>query len=157
MYLTRGPGFCHWSDYFRPYTQVGANFQLRKWILAGRVKVNGRVERLIYACVDLHQDIIELDDRPISSLSEKLYIRFHKPAGYLTTRTDAQNRPTIYDLLPSFATWVFPAGRLDMDSEGLLFLTNDGPLAEKLIRPDHHIVKTYEAQLNKPLQETDRL
>ncbi len=136
---------------------IGSRQQAREWILAGRVRVNGQVQRFIYTWVDLQKDVIELDGKPLEDVKEKIYLLFHKPAGYLTTRTDHQHRPTIYDLLPSFGVWVFPAGRLDMDSEGLLFLTNDGPFAEKLIHPDHGIFKTYEVQLNKPLQESDRL
>lgn len=135
---------------------IGSRSQAREWILAGRVKVNGAVQRFIYTWVDLTQDIIALDDQPIGHLTDKIYILFHKPAGYLTTRMDQSGRATIYDILPAFSSWIFPAGRLDMDSEGLLFLTNDGPMSEWLIHPDSGIVKTYCAQLNKKLMEGDQ-
>jgi 23S rRNA pseudouridine2605 synthase len=136
---------------------VGSRTQAREWILAGRVKVNGRIEKFIYAWVDLEKDLITLDDVPIAAPSEKLYFLFHKPAGYLTARIDQSSRATVYDLLPDFATWIFPAGRLDMDSEGALFLTNDGPMAGWLIAPESGIEKTYHARIDKPLRQEDLL
>ncbi|HNW58430.1 MAG TPA: pseudouridine synthase [bacterium] len=135
----------------------GSRAQARDWILAGRVKVNGRVERFVYAWVDLEKDEITLDDRPLGVPEQKLYYLFHKPAGFLTARTDPASRATVYDLLPDFATWVFPAGRLDMDSEGALFLTNDGPLSGWLVSPESGIEKCYRVRLHRPLQEADRL
>lgn len=135
---------------------VGSRAQAREWILAGRVKVNGRVERFVYAWVDLEKDVITLDDRPLRSPEEKLYYLFHKPAGFLTTRTDPESRATVYDLLPDFATWIFPAGRLDMESEGALFLTNDGPMSSWLLSPESGIEKCYRVRLHRSLQEADR-
>ncbi len=134
----------------------GSRNQARQWILDGRVKVNGRIETYLYAWVDLEHDVIALDDQPVAPPPEKIYILFHKPAGFLTTRIDQGNRPTIYDILPAFASWVFPVGRLDMDSEGALLLTNDGPLGEWLIHPDSHVLKIYQAGLERPLSESDR-
>jgi 23S rRNA pseudouridine2605 synthase len=135
---------------------VGSRTQAREWILNGRVRVNGQIQRFLYFWVDLTRDVIALDDQPIGDLEQKHYLLLNKPDGYLTTRVDQQGRPTIYDLLPSFATWIFPAGRLDMDSDGLLFLTNDGPLADWLINPDSGVAKTYYVKLERTLQENDR-
>jgi len=142
----------------RAFTKKGiaSRTQAREWILQGRVRVNGKVEKFVYAWVDLEHDVIALDDQPSDRLSQKLYILFHKPVGYLTARVDLQKRPTIYDLLPPFATWVFPVGRLDMDSEGLLILTNDGPFGETLSHPDSHVAKTYRVQIDKRLRDKDR-
>lgn len=136
---------------------VGSRQQARDWILNGRVSVNGQIEKFLYAWVDLDQDVIALDGQPVGKSPEKIYLLFHKPAGYLTTRMDQKNRKTIYDLLPAFASWVFPVGRLDMDSEGALFLTNDGPMGEWLIHPDSHVSKIYHVCLDRPLQESHRL
>jgi pseudouridine synthase len=136
---------------------IGSRMQAREWILAGRVKVNGRVEKFIYAWVDLEKDLITLDDKPLGAAEEKLYYLFHKPAGFLTARTDPESRATVYDLLPDFASWVFPAGRLDMDSEGALFLTNDGPMAGWLIAPESGVEKCYRVRIHRPLQEADRI
>jgi 23S rRNA pseudouridine2605 synthase len=151
-----GPGVR--VNLMRAFTKKGiaSRSQAREWIMQGRVKVNGRVEKFVYAWIDLQQDVIALDDQPLDSLAQKLYILFHKPVGYLTARVDQNDRPTIYDLLPAFATWVFPVGRLDMDSEGLLILTNDGPFGEKLSHPDSHVAKTYRVLIDRPLQEPDR-
>jgi len=135
---------------------MGSRTQAREWILAGRVKVNGRVEKFIYAWVDLEKDQITLDDKPIGRVEEKLYYLFHKPAGFLTARVDQESRATVYDLLPGFATWVFPAGRLDMESEGALFLTNDGPMASWLVSPGSGVEKCYRVRIDRPLQESDR-
>lgn len=135
---------------------IGSRTQAREWILNGRVKVNGQVQRFLYFWIDLSVDVIELDGQPIGDLAQKHYLVLNKPDGFLTTRVDQQGRPTIYDLLPTFATWIFPAGRLDMDSEGLLFLTNDGPLADWLVHPDSGVAKTYYVKLERALQENDR-
>ncbi|MBN1542657.1 rRNA pseudouridine synthase [candidate division KSB1 bacterium] len=125
-------------------------------ILSGRVKVNGQVVKHILHWVDLDQDQILFDDQPVLKLEQKTYVLFHKPRGYLTTVVDAKNRPTIFDLLPQFKERIVPVGRLDQDSEGLLLLTNDGPLGEWLINPDSQISKTYRVLINKPLQESAR-
>ena len=143
----------------RAFTKKGvaSRTQARDYILAGRVSVNGRVEKMIYAWVDMAQDEICLDGQPLEQLSKSVYLLFHKPSGYLTVRVDEQNRPTIYDLLPEFSSWVFPIGRLDRLSEGCLILTNDGPFGEWLTNPDSYVAKTYSVQLNRPLREPHRL
>lgn len=134
---------------------IGSRTQAREWILAGRVKVNGRVEKFIYAWVDLEKDLITLDDRPVSQPEAKHYFLFHKPAGYLTARVDQSRRATIYDILPDFATWIFPAGRLDLESEGALLLTNDGPFAGWLLAPESGVEKCYRVRVDRPLQAAD--
>jgi pseudouridine synthase len=135
---------------------VGSRTQARDYILAGRVTVNGRLEKMIYSWVDLLQDEICLDGRPLEQWGKQVYILFHKPVGYLTVRVDEQNRPTIYDVLPEFSNWIFPIGRLDRDTEGLLILTNDGPFGEWLTNPDSYVPKTYSVRLDRPLQEHHR-
>jgi pseudouridine synthase len=83
-----------------------------------------------------------LDGKPIRE-SEKVYLLLYKPKGYLTTYKDPENRPTVYDLMPDLKSFVFPVGRLDLDSSGLLLMTNDSALAEQLTNPDYKVAKTY--------------
>jgi len=143
----------------RAFTKKGvaSRTQARDFILAGRVSVNGRVEKMMYTWVDLIHDDIRLDGRPLDQYQRPVYILFNKPAGYLTVRVDEQNRPTIYDVLPDFPQWLFPIGRLDRMSEGLLILTNDGPFGEWLTNPDSYVEKTYRVRVHRPLQEPHRM
>jgi 23S rRNA pseudouridine2605 synthase len=121
---------------------LGSRTEARSWIGAGRVGVNGRVIQTPDHWVDLERDKITLDGKPIRE-SEKLYLLLYKPKGYLTTYKDPEGRPTVYDLLPDLKSWVFPVGRLDLDSSGLLLMTNDTALAEQLTNPDYKVSKTY--------------
>src|SRR5207248_5782622 len=81
---------------------------------------------------------------------ERTYLLLHKPAGYITTYRDPHGRPTIYDLLPR-ERYLFPVGRLDLDTSGLLILTNDAQFAERLTNPEYHVPKTYRVTANRPL------
>jgi pseudouridine synthase len=121
---------------------LGSRTEARTWIGAGRVNVNGRVIQTPDHWVDLERDKIELDGKPIQE-SEKVYLLLYKPKGYLTTYKDPEGRPTVYDLLPDLKSFVFPVGRLDLDSSGLLLMTNDSALAEQLTNPDYKVSKTY--------------
>jgi 23S rRNA pseudouridine2605 synthase len=121
---------------------LGSRTEARSWIGAGRVSVNGRVIQTPDHWVDLERDKITLDGKPIRQ-SEKLYLLLYKPKGYLTTYKDPEGRPTVYDLLPDLKSFVFPVGRLDLDSSGLLLMTNDSALAEQLTNPDFKVPKTY--------------
>ena len=121
---------------------LGSRTEARSWIGAGRVSVNGRVIQTPDHWVDLERDKITLDGKPIRE-SEKIYLLLYKPKGYLTTYKDPEGRPTVYDLLPDLKSWVFPVGRLDLDSSGLLLMTNDTGLAEQLTNPDYKVSKTY--------------
>jgi 23S rRNA pseudouridine2605 synthase len=137
---------------------VGSRSEARRWIGAGRVKVNGRVEGDPNRWVDLERDAISLDDKPLEA-AESTYLLLHKPAGYLTTYRDPEGRKTIYDLLPDRDRYLFPVGRLDMDTSGLLILTNDTAFAERLTNPDYHVPKTYVVKASIPLsdEQLDRL
>ena len=121
---------------------LGSRTEARSWIGAGRVKVNGRTVQTPDQWVDIARDKIALDGKAIRK-SEKMYFWLYKPKGYLTTYTDPEGRPTVYDLMPDLKSWVFPVGRLDLDSSGLLVMTNDTELAEQLTNPDYKIPKTY--------------
>lgn len=111
-------------------------------ITAGRVSVNGQVAALGQSA-DPDKDKIELDGAPIPSGGEYVYIMLHKPRGYVTTLSDEKGRPNVIQLV-NCGKRVYPIGRLDMDSEGLLLLTNDGEFANHLMHPKAEVEKTYE-------------
>lgn len=137
---------------------LGSRTEARRWVREGRVSVNGRVAGDPDAWVDLERDEVTFDGQPIAPAA-RLYLLLHKPAGYLTTYDDPRGRPTIYDLLPAGTPYVFPVGRLDLDTSGLLILTNDAQLTERVTNPEFHIPKTYEVEASRQLtdDELDRL
>jgi 23S rRNA pseudouridine2605 synthase len=106
------------------------------------VTVNGRVVENPDLWIDFDRDRILFDGKPLEA-KQKIYILLHKPTGYVTTFKDPEGRPTVYDLITGVDTFVSPVGRLDLDTSGLLLLTNDTRLAERLTNPDHKITKTY--------------
>ncbi len=119
-------------------------------IEAGRVAVNGRVSKDATLRVSLEADRISVDGKAATGAREPLVIALHKPIGYVTTRTDPQGRKTVYDLLPKLDRFVFPVGRLDKETSGLLILTDDHRLGEALTNPDAHVLKTYEVAVDRP-------
>jgi len=133
---------------------LGSRTEARSWIGARRVKVNGRVVEDPDAWVDLERDEVTFDGKPLQR-AEPVYLLLHKPKGYLTTYRDPEGRPTIYDLLPERERYLFPVGRLDLDTSGLLILTNDTQFAERLTNPDYHVPKTYLVKASKPLTDDD--
>jgi 23S rRNA pseudouridine2605 synthase len=137
---------------------VGSRTEARRWVGEGRVKVNGRVEGDPNRWVDLERDRVTFDDKPLEK-AEAVYLLLHKPAGYLTTYRDPEGRPTIFDLLPDRDRYLFPVGRLDLDTSGLLILTNDTAFAERMTNPDYHVPKTYQVKASRHLgeEELDRL
>lgn len=137
---------------------LGSRTEARRWVGAGRVAVNGRVEGDPNRWIDLEHDRVTLDGKPILQ-SEPLYLVLHKPAGYLTTYRDPEGRKTIYELLPDRDRYLFPVGRLDLDTSGLLILTNDTAFAERLTNPEYHVPKTYVVKASKRLgdEQLDRL
>ena len=116
-------------------------------IAEGRVSVNRTIVREMGTKADPDVDDIRVDGRRITSAQTPRYILLHKPAGYVSTRADPQRRPTVLDLLQGVHEYIYPVGRLDYDSEGLLLLTNDGDLAATLTHPRHGVERTYEAQV----------
>lgn len=121
---------------------LGSRTQARSWIHAGRVRVNGRVVENPDQWIDFDADRVEFDGKPLQARA-KLYVLLHKPTGYITTFKDPEGRPTVYELITGVATFVSPVGRLDLDTSGLLILTNDTQFAERLTNPEFHIAKTY--------------
>jgi pseudouridine synthase len=115
-------------------------------ITSGRVTVNGAVASELGVKVDPAHDRVAVDGRPVKA-KRKLYIALHKPPGYVCTRSDGQARDKISDLLPKEWTELFSVGRLDCQSEGLIFLTNDGDFCLKLTHPRYRIVRKYVARV----------
>ena len=118
-----------------------------KLIVDGRVSVNGATVRELGTKADAGADDIRVDGRRIKVVERHRYILLNKPRGYVTTRSDPQRRPTVIDLVSGVREYVYPVGRLDFDSEGLLLLTNDGDLAARLTHPRHGIARVYEARV----------
>jgi 23S rRNA pseudouridine2605 synthase len=114
-------------------------------IVAGRVRVNGEVADTLGAKADPLLDTIEVDGKRIEPGSPRRWFALNKPAGYVTTMDDPQGRPTVVGFFPAGVSGLFPVGRLDRDTEGLLLITNDGELASCLLHPRHHVEKTYRA------------
>jgi pseudouridine synthase len=131
---------------------LGSRTDARKWIGAGRVSVNGRVVQTPDHWVDLERDRVALDGKPVSARDRK-YILLYKPKGYITTYKDPEGRPTVYDLIGDVEEFVFPVGRLDLDTSGLLILTNDAELAEHVTNPERKIPKTYLVKTSSVLAE----
>ena len=111
----------------------------------GRVSVNGHTVRELGTKADPSRDDIRVDGRRIRTDLRQRYILLYKPRGYVTTRRDPEGRPTVIDLLGRNAGYIYPVGRLDYDSEGLLLMTTDGELAERLTHPRHEVERVYEA------------
>ncbi len=137
---------------------LGSRTEARKWIAARRVRVNGQVVDDPDRWIDLDGDRILFDGKPLTA-QRKTYVLLYKPKGYLTTYRDPQGRPTIYDLLPDRERYLFPVGRLDLDTSGLLLMTNDTAFAERITNPDFKVPKTYQVKASRHLtdEELDRL
>jgi len=115
-------------------------------IRQGRVEVNG--QRAELGCsVDPVRDRVSLDAKPLSLPAQRLVLALHKPSGFVTTASDPQGRRTVLDLIPDLGVRIFPVGRLDYDATGLLLLTNDGELANRLLHPRYGISKVYDVKV----------
>jgi pseudouridine synthase len=119
----------------------------------GRVTVNGETVRELGTKADASHDDIRVDGRRVKIVERRRYLLLNKPRGYVTTRSDPQRRPTVIDLLGGVTEYVYPVGRLDFESEGLLLLTNDGDLAARLTHPRHGVARVYDVRV---LGELDR-
>lgn len=115
-------------------------------IVDGRVTCNGRI-CLLGESADPDVDTILVDGKPLPSAGVNTYIMLHKPRGYVTTMSDEKGRKDVTQLVSDCGQRVYPVGRLDMDSEGLLLLTNDGDFANRLMHPKHEINKTYQVHV----------
>jgi len=131
---------------------IASRRKAEELIAAGRVTCNGRI-CLLGESADPDLDTILLDGKPIPSSGEKTYIMLHKPKGYVTTLRDERGRKNVAQLVADCAQRVYPVGRLDMDSEGLLLLTNDGEFANRLMHPKHEVNKTYHVWVKRYSKE----
>ena len=137
---------------------IGSRSEARSWISAGRVRVNGQIVRNPDHWIDLERDRVAFDGKSLAA-PEKLYVLLYKPKGYLTTRRDPEGRPTVYDLIADVGQWLSPVGRLDLDTSGLLILTNDTAFADRIMSPEFKAPKTYQVKASTLLSDgqLDRL
>jgi len=131
---------------------VGSRSDARSWIGAGRVRVNGKVVQNPDHWIDAERDRVTLDGKPLRAV-EKIYVLLYKPTGYVVSHGDPQNRPTVYDLVRDAGKWLSPVGRLDLETSGLLILTNDNDFAERVTNPDHKAVPDQ----NRPVRDYTKL
>lgn len=132
---------------------VGSRRECDSLIADGRVKINGRVATL--GTMVEADDQVTVNGKRVNAKIKNYYIMFHKPKGCVTTVKDDLGRKTVMDFI-DFSARLFPVGRLDYDTEGLLLLTNDGEIANKLMHPKNAVAKTYVARISGELSETDR-
>ena len=132
---------------------VGSRVDARSWIHAGRVKVNGQITRNPDQWIDMKRDRVLFDGKPLVA-RERIYLLLYKPTGYLTTYKDPEGRPTVYDLIADAGTFLSPVGRLDLDTSGLLLMTNDNQFAERVTNPNSHVPKTYLVKASAVLTDT---
>ncbi len=134
---------------------VASRRKCEDMIADGRVKVNGCLITEPGSKVDKEKDVIQVDGKIIKCSENKVYILLNKPTGYITSAKDQFGRPTVLDLLRGISVRVFPIGRLDYDTEGLILLTNDGDITYMITHPKHNIDKTYRALIRGEAKEND--
>lgn len=132
---------------------VGSRVDARSWTHAGRVRVNGQITRNPDQWIDMKRDRVLFDGKPLVP-RERIYLLLYKPPGYLTTYKDPEGRPTVYDLIADAGTFLSPVGRLDLDTSGLLLMTNDNQFAERVTNPTSHVPKTYLVKASAVLTDT---
>ncbi|HHV73695.1 MULTISPECIES: pseudouridine synthase [unclassified Thermoanaerobacterium] len=125
---------------------IASRRKCEQLILDGKVKVNGKTIRELGVKVDPNKDVVEYNGKVVTKVNKNIYIMLNKPVGYITTVKDQFDRPSVIDLV-NIDDRIYPIGRLDYDTSGLLLLTNDGDLANKLMHPRHKINKVYIAQI----------
>lgn len=131
---------------------IASRRKAEELIMEGKVKVNGRVATLGDK-VDPKRDKVTVKGKNVIAVNQKVYIMLHKPRGFVTTMKDEQDRKCVNDLVKDVGVRVFPVGRLDRNSEGLLIMTNDGELANKLTHPSSHVNKTYRVTVSGTVSE----
>lgn len=122
---------------------IASRRAVKRSILAGLVTVNGEPVLVPGHPIDVETDTVEFDGKRVEPLTERIYLMLNKPAGYLTTRSDERGRPTVMNLVADLPESIYPVGRLDLQTEGLLLFTNDGDFTYRLLHPSHEIEKTY--------------
>jgi 23S rRNA pseudouridine2605 synthase len=126
---------------------IASRRQAERMIIEGRVTVNGTTVTELGVKADPARDAVKVDGKPVQIAEKRVYVILNKPVGYVTTMKDPQGRPIVTDLLKGLDVRVFPVGRLDYNTEGLLILTNDGEWANKLAHPRHEVEKEYHVRV----------
>lgn len=134
---------------------VASRRKADEMIAAGRVRLNGLVVTELGTQVEPRTDRVAVDDREIEAAEPTVHLLLNKPVGIITTVRDPGGRPTVLDLVPKDLGRLYPVGRLDFDSAGLLLLTNDGKLAHRLTHPRYGVEKVYRARLDRPVSAAD--
>ncbi len=136
---------------------VASRRNCEAFVLEGRVKVNNKKITNLATDVDPETDKVSLDDKPVKPIAKHLYIMLNKPKGYICTTADEKGRKTVMDFFEGKypGKRIFPVGRLDFDTEGLLLLTTDGDLANRLMHPRNEVSKTYVAKIEGEISEAD--
>lgn len=122
---------------------IASRRAVKRAIREGRVTVNSIKVVIPGHPIDIERDSIEFEGKLVEPLNERLYVMLNKPTGYVTTRNDERGRPTVMDLLGDLPKSIYPVGRLDLETEGLLLFTDDGNFANRMMHPSHEIEKTY--------------
>ncbi|MFC1671170.1 pseudouridine synthase [Spirochaetota bacterium] len=137
---------------------LGSRRKVETFITDGRVKINNRVLGNLSQTIDPEVDSVQLDGQIVEPIKNKYYLILNKPKGFVTSLNDERERPIVMDLIPEKYQGIglFPVGRLDMDTEGLLLFTNDGDLANRLNHPRYKFPKEYIVEIDKPLDKKDR-
>ncbi|MDP8314454.1 MAG: pseudouridine synthase [Candidatus Celaenobacter antarcticus] len=128
---------------FLAHAGLGSRRSCEQLVLESKIRVNGKIIRDLATDIDSQNDIVEYKNKKLRLSSNKIYLMLNKPVGYLVTAADPFERQTVFDLLPKFKEHIFPIGRLDKNSEGLLLLSNDGDFAQKITHPSKKLPKTY--------------
>lgn len=134
---------------------VSSRRKSEEYILQGRVAVNDKVISDFAYKIDAEKDLVTLDGERIKP-KKHLYILLNKPRGYITSVSDDRNRKTVLDLV-KVKERIYPVGRLDYDTTGLLFLTNDGEFSQMLTHPGNKVIREYEVKIDRPLEEKDKI
>ena len=122
---------------------IASRRSVKKRIQAGAVTVNGEPVLVPGHPINVETDSVEFEGKQVEPLAEHIYLMLNKPAGCLTTRSDERGRPTVMELVADLRDTIYPVGRLDLETEGLLLFTNDGDFAYRLLHPSHEVEKTY--------------
>ena len=131
---------------------IASRRKAEEMIAAGAVRVNGKPVQ-VGDKVDPSQDKVSVHGRRVVAQKKMVYVMLHKPRGYVTTMSDEMGRKCVAELVENVGTRVYPVGRLDRESEGLLFLTNDGDFAQMMMHPSRHVGKTYRVTIRPDITE----
>ena len=136
---------------------IASRMNCETLVTAGRVKVNGKTVTMLATDVDPEFDLVSVDEKPVKPIARHLYLALNKPKGYVCTTNDEFGRKTVMDFFEGKypGKRIFPVGRLDYDTEGLLILTTDGDLSNRLMHPRNEIPKTYVAKIEGEIAESD--